>query len=82
MSDMTRALVSTALNILVWLGGIGIVGWFGYQAVAGVLNLKQLVIAVVAWVITFLVKKWVTAPFAKQEAEDKVRRAAKGKPLG
>jgi hypothetical protein len=62
MSDVTRGLISDILKIVFWLGAIGIIGWFGYQAYKGMTNWQHLAIAVVVWLFLGFAWRWVRLP--------------------
>ena len=81
MSDMTRAVLSDALRVVVWLLGIGIICWIGYQLVNNRIFMGFDLVAMVTWAVLYFVWRWIRLPITKEIAASRARLAAKGKPL-
>ena len=82
MSDMTRAVLSDVLRVVVWLLGIGIICWIGYQLLSNWVYMGPDLLAIVTWVVLYFAYRWIHAPIAKEVAASRARLASKGKPLG
>ena len=82
MSDMTRAVISDVLRVVVWLLAIGVICWIGYQLLNGRVFTRFDLGAIVTWVVVYFVYRWIHAPIAKEVAASRARLASKGKPLG
>ena len=78
MSDMTRAVILTGLNLVLLLFGIGIVCWVGYQFWSDRIFMGPVLVAIVTWVVLYLLRRWINMPFVREEAASRARRAAKG----